>query len=153
MKKMRNKDCGDTAYGSIWGSVVSPLNSYSSCLQRFVPDFCRFLSHNQTLCFRWVKALFLMGERDVSKVWKRGFWWVEGWTGLRAGLYWIGWHRRLQDYRITPCFLCPGFLGMNIYTIYFIIYIFICIYILIFIYIIINIHKSICEKLLILLYF
>ena len=40
---MRNKDCGDTAYGSIWGSVVNPLNSYSSCLQRFVQifvDFC-----------------------------------------------------------------------------------------------------------------
>ena len=134
------------------------------CPQRFVSDFCGFLSFMQLksgriafkvwmYCFQSLDAWVLKSGRGVSIGRKRGFWWMEDGTGIGAALYWYGWQGRLQDYRITPCFLNPGFLKLHIYTIYLFNYILLFIYIHIFIYILIYIHKSSCEKLLVLFYF
>ena len=85
-------------------------------------------------CFQSLDAQLLKSGRGVSIGRKRGFWWMEDGTGFWAALYWYGWQGRLHDYRITPCFLNPGFPKLHIYTIYLFNYILLFIYIHIFIY-------------------
>jgi len=62
----------------------------------------RFASNEWKHCFQWTEALFPKSGSKASDGWKDG-------RG-KPVFYWNGWHRRLQDYRITPYFLCPGFL-------------------------------------------
>jgi len=67
--------------------------------------------------FQSLDARLLKSGRGVSIGRKRGFWWMEDGTGFLAALCWHGLQGRLQDYRITPCFLNPGFPKLHIYTI------------------------------------
>ena len=77
MKKMRNKDCGDTAYGSTWGSAVNPLTrihrAYIDLCQIFV-YFClifrRCASDEWKGCFQWAEGTFLKSGSGASNGWK-----------------------------------------------------------------------------------
>ena len=72
----------------------------------YLPKSGSVLSKVWKRSFQSLDALLLKSGRVVSIVWKQTFWWAEAGTGFMH-LYWY-W-QRLQDYRITPYFLNPGF--------------------------------------------